>query len=184
MHYQQPADILQGDDTQTKVLKTQKADFRGSKHKLNEFEHLLLNHLRPHQQRITEKNNLHYFPCLLRYEGIEFWQTLRINSESTFRDVLLQFKQKIAQEDFKEVSKYKWNQLPYDSSIKSFAEIGKTWKRQPNRHLVKRPPNLFRTVFPGNYRYKYNTNFPSQGRPMQQSRRSKHSNKDVSKTNN
>ena len=97
--------ILQRDFTHTTVLHTQLPNFRGSKDKFTDFEHLLLNHLRPHQHRMTEENKLHYFQSLLRDEAIEFWQTLRINSKTTLRDVLLQFRQKFAREDFKEVSK-------------------------------------------------------------------------------
>ena len=53
--------ILQRDVSQTKVLYTQAPNFRGSKSKLNEFEHLLFNYLRSRQHKITEMNKLHYF---------------------------------------------------------------------------------------------------------------------------
>ena len=61
--------ILHRDAHQQKVLSTQVPNFRGSKDKFNEFEHLLLNHLRPHQNRLTEEAKLQYFQSLLRDES-------------------------------------------------------------------------------------------------------------------
>ena len=67
--------ILQCEFTQIKMLHTQVPKFRGSKGKVNEFEHLLLNHLRPHQHRITEKNKFLYFQSLSGDEAIDAaWQ--------------------------------------------------------------------------------------------------------------
>ena len=60
--------ILKRDVTQTKVLHTQVPIFRVSKNKFNEFELLLLNHLRTHQHKITEQNKLHYSQSFLRDE--------------------------------------------------------------------------------------------------------------------
>ena len=51
--------VLQGDVLQTKVLHTQVRNFRGSKDKFNEFQHLLLSYLRPHQHKIREEKE-HY----------------------------------------------------------------------------------------------------------------------------
>ena len=54
------------------------------------------------------------------------------NSENQFknflRDVFIQFRQEFAREDFKEVFKYKRNQLTYDPSNWTFAEFLKTLK--------------------------------------------------------
>ena len=68
--------ILQRDATHTLITNTQVQNFRGSKNKFHEFEHLLLNHSRPHQNRITDDHKLHYIQSLLRDEAIDFWQTL------------------------------------------------------------------------------------------------------------
>ena len=38
-----------------KILHTQVPLFRGNREKYNEFEHLLLNHLRPHQHKLSEE---------------------------------------------------------------------------------------------------------------------------------
>ena len=38
--------------TQPKILQTQVPLFKGNREKYNEFEHLLLNHLRPHAQKV------------------------------------------------------------------------------------------------------------------------------------
>ena len=88
--------ILQRDATQTKKLHTQVPNSSGSKDKFNEFEDLLINHLQPHQHKITEENKLHSFQSLPREGAINLWQTLRINSETNLRDVLIQFRQNFA----------------------------------------------------------------------------------------
>ena len=41
-----------------KIFQTQVPLFRGNREKYNEFEHLLLNHLRPHQHKMSEKQKL------------------------------------------------------------------------------------------------------------------------------
>ena len=45
--------------TNTKLLQTHVPNFRGSKAKYNEFEHLLLNHFRPIANKITEEDKIH-----------------------------------------------------------------------------------------------------------------------------
>ena len=121
--------ILQRDITQIKVLHTQVSNFRGLKYKFNELEHLLLNHMPQHQHTKTKENKLYYFQNLLRDEAIDLWQTMRINSETNVREILIQFRQKFAREDFKKTSKFKWNYLTYDSSKETFAEFLKTRKK-------------------------------------------------------
>ena len=80
-----------------------------------------------------EENKRPYFQCLLIDEATEFWRTLRINSETSLRDVLLQFRQDFAREIFQEVSKYTRNQLTCDRSKKTFAEFLKTLKKTTNQ---------------------------------------------------
>ena len=80
--------ILQRDAAQTRMLYRQIPFFRGSQHKLNEFEHLLLNHLRPHQNHIIEKNKFHFFQSLLCEKAIDFWPTLLASPETTLKFVL------------------------------------------------------------------------------------------------
>ena len=58
--------------TNTKLLQTHVPNFRGQKDKFGEFEHLLLNHLSPLANKITEENKLHFFQSLLRDEAIEY----------------------------------------------------------------------------------------------------------------
>ena len=83
-----------------------------SKAKCHEFERLLINHFRPHQNRITEEDKVPYFQSLLRDEAIDFWQTLRITPETTFKDVVEKYRKEIANDDFEEISKkFKWDQL-------------------------------------------------------------------------
>ena len=93
-----------------KILHTQVPLFRGNREKYNEFEHLLLNHLKPHQQKLSEEQKLTYFQSLLRDDAIEFWQSLKITSQTTLAQVLRYFKKEYAMEDLKEVAKYKFDQ--------------------------------------------------------------------------
>ena len=58
--------------TNTKLLQTHVPNFRGQKDKFVEFEHLLLNHLSPLANKITEENKLHFFQSLLRDDAIEY----------------------------------------------------------------------------------------------------------------
>ena len=58
--------------TNTKLLQTHVPNFRGQKDNFVEIEHLLLNHLSPLANKITEENKLHFFQSLLRDEAIEY----------------------------------------------------------------------------------------------------------------
>ena len=58
--------------TQPKILQTQVPLFKGNREKYNKFEHLLLNHLRPHAHKLTEEQKLNYFQSLLKDDAIEF----------------------------------------------------------------------------------------------------------------
>ena len=74
--------------TNTKLLQTHVPNFREQKDKFVEFEHLLLNHLSPLANKITEENKLHFFQSLLRDEAIEYWQSIQITPVTTLKDVL------------------------------------------------------------------------------------------------
>ena len=100
--------ILQRDVTQPKILYTQLPNFRGS-NKFNEYQHHQLSHLQPHPNKITDEDILHFLQCLLKNKATDLWQTLRIISETTFRDVLMQFKQEVACEEIKENYNNKWS---------------------------------------------------------------------------
>ena len=52
---------IKSSTTNTKLLQTHVPNFRGQKDKIVEFEHLLLNHLSPLANKITEENKLHFF---------------------------------------------------------------------------------------------------------------------------
>ena len=75
-----------------KTLHTQVPLFRGNREKYNEFEHLLLNHLWPHQHKLSEEQKPTYFQSLLRDDAIEFWQSLKITAQTTLAQVLRYFK--------------------------------------------------------------------------------------------
>ena len=91
--------------TNTKLLQTHVPNFRGQKDKFVEFEHLLLNHLSPLANKITEENKLHFFQSLLRDDAIEYWQSIQITPLTTLKDVLDLFRKEFAKEDLKEVAR-------------------------------------------------------------------------------
>ena len=112
-----------------KILHTQVPLFRGNREKYNEFEHLLLNHLRPHQHKLSEEQKLTYFQSLLRDDAIEFWQSLKMTSQTTLAQVLRYFKNKYAKEDLKEVAKYKLDQMRYDPTAETFNDFLNKYKK-------------------------------------------------------
>ena len=112
-----------------KILHTQVPLFRGNREKYNEFEHLLLNHLRPHQHKLSEEQKLTYFQSLLRDDAIEFWQSLKMTSQTTLAQVLRYFKKEYAKEDLKEVAKYKFDQMRYDPTAETFNDFLNKFKK-------------------------------------------------------
>ena len=127
--------ILQRDTTHTRILNTQVSNFGGPKDKIHEFEHLLLNNLRPHENRITEEYKTYYFQRLLRHQAVVFWQALQKTPETTLKDVLDKYRQEIAKDDFKEVSKPKWDLLVYDPTKENFSDFLKTLKKTGTQAL-------------------------------------------------
>ena len=115
--------------TNTKLLQTHVPNFRGQKDKFVEFEHLLLNHLSPLANKITEENKLHFFQSLLRDDAIEYWQSIQITPMTTLKDVLDLFRKEFAKEDLKEVARYKWDQARYDPTTETFGDFLKNLKK-------------------------------------------------------
>ena len=112
-----------------KILHTQVPLFRGNREKYNEFEHLLLNHLRPHQHKLSEEQKLTNFQSLLRDDAIEVWQSLKITNQTTLAQVLRYFKKEYAKEDLKEVAKYKFDQMRYDPTAETFNDFLNKFKK-------------------------------------------------------
>ena len=115
--------------THPKILQTQVPLFKRTRDKYNEFEHLLLNHLRPHAHTLTEEQKLSYFQSLLRDDAIEFWQTLTITIETTLKNKLATFKKEYEKEELSEVSKFKFDQLRYDPTTESFSTFLANYKK-------------------------------------------------------
>ena len=115
--------------TNTKLLQTHVPNFRGQKDKFVEFELLLLNHLSPLANKITEENKLHFFQSLLRDEAIEYWQSIQITPLTTLKDVLDLFRKEFAKEDLKEVARYKWDQARYDPTTETLSDVLKNLKK-------------------------------------------------------
>ena len=120
---------LKNTTTNTKFLQTHVPNFRGQKDKFVEFEHLLLNHLSPLANKITEENKLHFFQSLLRDDAIEYWQSIHITPMTTLKDVLDLFRKEFAKEDLKEVARYKWDQARYDPTTETFGDFLKNLKK-------------------------------------------------------
>ena len=112
-----------------KILQTQVPLFRGNREKYIAFERLLLNHLRPHQPKLSEEPKLTYFQGLLRDDAIEFWQSLKMTNQTTLAQVLRYFKKEYAKEDFKEVAKYKFDQMRYNPSAETFNDFLNKFKK-------------------------------------------------------
>ena len=121
-------------EIQPKILRTQVPLFSGNRDKYNEFERLLKNHHGPHMNKLTDEQKLNCFQSLLRDDALEFWQTLKINTETTLTDILTTFNKEYAKEDLKEVSKYKFDQMKYDSTTESFTYFFIKLKKQRNKH--------------------------------------------------
>ena len=115
--------------TNTKLLQTHVPNFRGSKDKYNEFEHLSLNYFRSIANKITEEDKIHFFQSLLRDEAIDFWQTITINPTTTLQDVLQLFRKEFAKEDMREIARYKWNEAKYDPTTQTFGDFLKNLKK-------------------------------------------------------
>ena len=92
-----------------KLLQTQVPTCKGQRERYSELEHLLLNHIRPFQNKITEEEKLQFFTSLLREDAVEFWQTIRVTPDTTLREFLKVFRKEYARDDFKEVSRYRWD---------------------------------------------------------------------------
>ena len=106
---------------QPKIFQTQVPLFRGNREKYN--DHLLKNYPRPHMNKLTEEQKLKNFQSSFRDNVNEFWQTLKITTETTLTDCLTAFNQEYAKEDLNEVSKYKFVQMRYGPTTESFTNF-------------------------------------------------------------
>ena len=79
--------------------------------------------------KLTDEQKLNYFESLLRDDTIDFWQTLKITTETTLTEILQAFSKEYAKEDLKEVSKYKFDQMRYDPTTESFADFLTKFKK-------------------------------------------------------
>ena len=128
-----------------KILHTQVQLFRGNREKYNEFEHLLLNHLRPHQHKLSEEQKLTYFQSLLRDDAIEFWQSLKMTNQTTLAQVLRYFKKEYAKEDLKEVAKYKFDQMRYDPTAETFNDFLNKFKKVAKQAFGEKSSDITET---------------------------------------
>ena len=131
--------------TNTKLLQTHVPNFRGQKDKFVEFEHLLLNHLSPLANKITEENKLHFFQSLLRDEAIEYWQSIQTKPLTTLKDVLDLFRKDFAKEDLKEVARYKWDQARYDPTTETFSNFLKNLKKTAKQAFGDEADKIIKT---------------------------------------
>ena len=132
-----------------RFLNTDVPKFRGSRDKFNEFEHLLVNHLRPYQHRVTEEQKLRFFQSLLREDAIEFYQSIRITTETTLNDVIAAFRREYAKEDQQEVARFKFNKLVYDPKTEQFPDFLKTLKKTGKQAFGDRAQELVEAMLFG-----------------------------------
>ena len=128
-----------------KILQTQVPLFRGNREKYNQFEHLLLNHLRPHQHKLSEEQKLTYFQSLLRDDAIEFWQSLKMTNQTTLAQVLRYFKKEYRKEDLKEVAKYQFDQMRYDPTAETFNDFLNKYKEVAKQAFGDKSSNITKT---------------------------------------
>ena len=140
---------IKGSTTNTKLLQTHVPNFRGQKDKFVEFEHLLLNHLRPLANKISEENKLHFFQSLLRDEAIEYWQSIHFTPVTTLKDVLDLFRKEFAKEDLKEVALYKWDQARYDPTTETFGDFLKNLKKTAKQAFGNVADNVIKMFLVG-----------------------------------
>ena len=110
-----------------------------------EFEHLLLNHLSPLANKITEENKLHFFQSLLRDEAIEYWQSIQITPVTTLKDVLDMFQKEFAKEDLKEKARYNWGQARYDPTTETFGDFLKSLKKTAKQAFGNEADKVIKT---------------------------------------
>ena len=137
--------ILQRDATHTRILNTQVPNFRGAEDKFHDFEYLLLDHLRPHQTSITEEHKLHSFQSLLQNQATDYRQTLRITPKTTLKNDRDKNRREFAKDDFKEVSKFKWDQFVYDPTNENFSDFLKTLKKTATKAFGDRAAEFIET---------------------------------------
>ena len=97
--------VVQGNAQKYKRLQTQVPTFKRQKERYNEFEHLLLNHIHPFQNKITEEEKIQFFGSFLREDTIGFGQTNRVTPDTTLKEVFHMFRKEYARDNFKEVSR-------------------------------------------------------------------------------
>ena len=123
------ATMIQRNTQKHKLLQIQVFTFEGQRERYNEFKHLLLNHLRPFQNKITEEEKLHFSTSLLREAAIEFWQTIRLTPDNTLREVFQMIRKEYARNDFKEVRRYQWDHFKYEPQHESFSDFLENHKK-------------------------------------------------------
>ena len=164
--------------THPKILQTQVPLFKGNRDKYNEFEHLLLNHLRPHAHKLTEEQKLNYFQSLLRDDAIEFWQTLTITTETTLRDILTPSKKNTQRKNSQKSRSS--NSTSYDTirPLSHSVPSSPITKRLPNKPTAKRHRKLSRPSYLPNYRSSSKTNWQLQENTTPALKTSKHSSRE------
>ena len=72
---------------------------------------------------------MRFFQSLLREDAIEFYQSIRITTETTLTGVLNAFRREFAKEDQQEVARFKFNKLTYDPKTEQFPDVLKNLKK-------------------------------------------------------
>ena len=75
-------------------------------------------------------------------DAIDFWQTLKINTETTLTDVLTAFDKEYAKKDLKEVSKYQLDQMRYEPTSESFTDFLTIFKKTAKQAYGERANDI------------------------------------------
>ena len=115
--------------SRNRILYIQLLNFRSSANRFNNLEHLLLNHLLSHQNRITEENVLHFLQSILCDEAKDFWLKLLISAEVIPKDELDKYQKESAKNAIQKNSKFIYDQLVYNPSKQNLLDFMKTVKK-------------------------------------------------------
>ena len=110
---------------------------------------LLLNQIRSTQYKFTEAENMDFFTSFGRENTIDYWQTIWITWESTLRDALALFCKHHARKNLKQISRYKWDQLKYDTTNEQLSDSFNKLKKSAKKAFDGKPisPASTSTVF-------------------------------------
>ena len=142
--------LTQRNTQKHKLLHTQVPTFKSQKERYNEFERLLLNHIRPFQNKITEEEKLQFFTSLLRKTP------LKSGRQSKWHEISLsQRSNRCYVKNTLEMISTRYRHTDRISSNKTISTnlsriSSNTLRRQQNKHLVLKLMSMSMRFWPAN----------------------------------